>query len=166
MAADQLAAARKVWAWLVGLVVHLGWKDRVTCLLLWDVYVRSSLLYWAPTFGFDFAAVDGYLSRNHSGYLEFYYQGLLCATLGLHHRNRNEVVYVLSGRLPLYLYIGKVFIRFAASLQDPDCLVARVVHWVAERNDAGTACCVSAQRLLDCMSYFPTVETLYVVHIS
>ena len=80
------------------------------------MYIRSSLLYGAATWGVDLVAVDGNLTRDRSGAIGVFYRGLLCATLGLHHRARNEVVYVLSGRLPVSLYIGKVLIRYCASL--------------------------------------------------
>ena len=112
----RLAAARKVWTWLVGMVTQWGWRDRATRLLLLDMYVCSSLLYGAATWGVDLVAVDGDLTRDRSGTIGVFYRGLLRATLGLHHRARNEVVYVLSGRLPVSLYIGKVLIRYCASL--------------------------------------------------
>ena len=67
------------------------------------------------------------------------YRGLLQATLGLHHRVHNEIVYVLSGHLPLSLYIGKVLIRYTALLQGSDRLVASAVAWVSANLDDGTA---------------------------
>ena len=74
------------------------------------------MLYVAATWGVDLVACDGDLSSNLSGSMGTFYRGLLRSTLGLHHRVRNKIVCVLSGRLPLSLYIGKVLIRYAASL--------------------------------------------------
>ena len=68
-----------------------------------------------------------------------FYCRLLRATLGLHHHARNEIVYVLSGCLPLSLYIGKVLIRYTASLQGSDRLVASAVAWVSAILDDSAA---------------------------
>ena len=103
------------------------------------MYVRSSLLYGAATWGVDLVACDGDLSHDCSGSMGVFYRGLLRATLGLHHRARNEIVYVLSGRLPLSLYIGKVLIRYTASLRGSDRLVASAVAWVSANLDDGAA---------------------------
>ena len=72
----RLAAARKVWTWLVGMVTQWGWRDRATRLLLLDVYVRSSLLYGAATWGVHLVAVDCALTRDHSGTIGVFLQGL------------------------------------------------------------------------------------------
>ena len=74
------------------------------------------MLSRAATWGIDLVVCDGNLSHDLSGSMGTFYRGLLCFTLGLHHRVHDEIVYVLSGHLPLSLYIGKVLIRYAASL--------------------------------------------------
>ena len=68
-----------------------------------------------------------------------FYRGLLRATLNLHHRACNEIVYVLSGCLPLSLYIGKVLIRYTTLLWGSDRLVASAVAWVSANLDDGAA---------------------------
>ena len=90
--------------------------------------------------GVDLVACDGDLSHNCSGSMGVFYHGLLRATLGLHHHACNEIVYVLSGCLPLSLYIGKVLIRYTALLWGSDWLIASAVAWVSANLDDGAAC--------------------------
>ena len=103
------------------------------------MYVCSSLLYGAAMWGVDVVACNGNLSHNCSSTMGVFYRWLFQATLGLHHRARNEIVYVLSGCLPLSLYIGKVLIHYTASLQGSDRLFASAVAWVSANLDDGAA---------------------------
>ena len=101
------------------------------------MYICSSLLYGAAMWGVDLVARNGNLSHNCCGSMGVFYRRLLRATLSLHHRARNEIVYVLSRCLPLSLYISKVLIRYRASLQGFDRLVASAVAWVSANLDDG-----------------------------
>ena len=104
-------------------------------LLLLDIYIRSILLNGAPIWGPSLVAMDRGLGRDHPSSMGVSYLGPLHATLGLHHRARNEVVYILSGRLSLSLCIGKALIHFTALLQGSDWLVARVMEWAGTLPD-------------------------------
>ena len=53
MISARLTAAQTTWAKLIGLISGLGWQDRATRLLLFDMYVHSSLLYGGPVWGIE-----------------------------------------------------------------------------------------------------------------
>lgn len=84
----------------MGVMVSRGWRDRATRLLLYDTYVKSSLLYGAAVWGSHVLPPSCSLLEDRTGKLGTTYRGALRALLGVG-RIRNEVVYVLSGRFPL-----------------------------------------------------------------
>ena len=135
--AARLAAARRSWGWLVSTLAQWGWHDRATRLLLGDTYVHSVLLFGAAVWGPDMVDPGGNIARDRTGQLGSFYHTILCSSLGLPRTMCNEVLFVLSGRFPLSLYIGKVLIRYEASLVQSDRLVARAVRAVCHSESDG-----------------------------
>ena len=86
---------------MLGTVTSLGWRDRATRLLLFDVYVHSTLLYGGAVWGPAFLPRSGDLSHDWMGSLGVFYRRCLRSIMGLAASTRNEIVYVLSGRAPL-----------------------------------------------------------------
>ena len=86
---------------MLGTVTSLGWHDRATRLLLFDVYVRLTLLYGGAVWGPAFLPRSGDLSHDWMGSLGVFYRHCLRSIMGLATSTRNEIVYVLSGRAPL-----------------------------------------------------------------
>ena len=84
----------------MGVLVARGWRDRATRLLLFDTYVRSSLLYGAAVWGSHLLPSTCSLREDCTGRLGSFYRSSLRALLGVG-RIRNEIVYILSGRFPL-----------------------------------------------------------------
>ena len=67
MLSARLTAAQAAWAKLLGLTTSLGWKDRATCLLLFDTYVRTTLLFGGPVWGMELLRRDGDLAVDSTG---------------------------------------------------------------------------------------------------
>ena len=132
MISARLTAAQATWAKLIGLISGLGWRDRATRLLLFDTYVRSSLLYGCPVWGMEFLRRDGGLAVDTTGPFGVFYRRCLRSLMGLPHTLRNEILYVLSGRPPLQLPLGRMVWRFVQSMggQPSPRLVTRLYGWV------------------------------------
>ena len=81
-------------------MTSLGWRDHATRLLLFDMYVRSTLLYGGAVWGPALLPRSGDLSHDWMGSLGVFYR-CLRSIMGLATSTRNEIVYVLSGRAPL-----------------------------------------------------------------
>ena len=67
MLSARLTAAQAAWAKLLGLITSLGWKDRATRLLLFDMYVRTTLLFGMPVWGMELLRHDGDLAVDSTG---------------------------------------------------------------------------------------------------
>ena len=67
MISARLTAAQAAWAKLLGLITSLGWKDSTTCLLLFDMYVRTTKLFWGPVWGMELLRHDGDLAVDSTG---------------------------------------------------------------------------------------------------
>lgn len=89
------------------MITSLGWRDRRTRLLLFDVYVRSVLLYGGAVWGMHFLPISGDLAFDCMQDFGVFYRRCLRALLGVSGFVRNEVLYILSGRAPLQLYLAK-----------------------------------------------------------
>ena len=63
----RLVAAQKGWGKLLGTITSLGWRDRATRLLLFEVYVRSTLLYGGAVWGPAFLPRSGNMTRDWTG---------------------------------------------------------------------------------------------------
>ena len=132
MISARLTATQATWAKLIGLISGLGWRDRATRLLLFDTYVCSSLLYGCPVWGMEFLWRDGGLAVDTTGPFGVFYRRCLRSLMGLPHTLRNEVLYILSGRPPLQLPLGRMVWRFVQSMggQPSPRLVTRLYGWV------------------------------------
>ena len=84
----------------MGLMVSRGWQDRATRLLLFDTYVKSCLLYGAAVWGSYLLPSSCSLEVDCTAKFGSFYRGALRSLLGIG-KVRNEIVYILSGRLPL-----------------------------------------------------------------
>ncbi len=96
----RVGAARVAWRRLQGVLVQHGWRDRATRLVLFDTFVKTTLLFGTAVWGSHVLPSTCQLSRDATGPLGVLYRGALRALLGVG-KLRNEIVYVLSGRLPL-----------------------------------------------------------------
>lgn len=100
MVEARKVAATAAWGKLMGVLVQRGWRDRATRLLLFDTYVKTGLLYGCALWGMHVMPAPVSLTRDCTERLGTFYRGSLRALLGVS-RVRNEIVYVLSGRVPL-----------------------------------------------------------------
>ena len=85
----------------MGIITSLGWRDRATRLLLYDVYVRTCLLYGGASWGMAFLSWDENLVRYCMGAFGVFHRRCLQALMGVSRSLRNDVLYVVSGRGPL-----------------------------------------------------------------
>ena len=99
-------------------------------LLLFDVYVRTSLLYGGPVWGMAYLPALGDLVRDCMGRMGVFYCRCLRSLLGLARNTRNKVLYVLSGRGLLQLYLAKVVFRFVIHAELHPGLLGMVAAWV------------------------------------
>ena len=114
----------------MGVVTSLGWRDRATRLLLLEAYVRSCLLFGSSVWGVEFLGSSPSVATASLGSLDVFYRRTLRSMMGLPATLRNELVYVLTGRFPLAVYVGKSLLRFQASLASSDRLASSVYRWV------------------------------------
>ena len=84
------------------------------CLLLFDTYTWSALTYGGAVWGPALLPADGDMSVDWTVELGVFYHQCLHIMMGFGHHVRNEVLYILSGRPPLALHLGKQVIRFVA----------------------------------------------------
>ena len=101
----------------MGFLVSRGWRDRATRLLLFEVFVRSCLPYGAGVWGVALLPASGSLREDMTGQFGVFYRRCLRALLGVHGHLRSEIVYVLSARLPLQLYVAKVVVRMESHIR-------------------------------------------------
>ena len=117
MLQHRVGEARRAWGRLIGKLVSKGWQDRATRLFLFDAYVRSVLLYGSSVWGNSFVRGDtGELVVAPSEELGLFYRRCLRTLLGVGPHVRNEVVYALTGRLPVHVHLSKALLRYARSL--------------------------------------------------
>lgn len=83
--------------------------------MLFDTFVKTCLLYGCAIWGRHVLPRDLSLSRDGLGPLGPFYRGALRTLLGVG-RVRNEVLYILSGRLPLQIYVAKAMWRYGEQL--------------------------------------------------
>ena len=142
----------------MGTLVARGWRDRATRLLLFDTYVRSSLLYGAAVWGSYLLHPSCTISVDCTGKMGSFYRGALRTLLGVG-RIRNEVVYILSGRYPLQLYIAKFLWRYGESLQGPasSWLAGRIARWVERLDDTSSASRLTVSKLFTLRAVYPTI---------
>ena len=76
-------------------------------------------------------------------------------------RLRNEVVYVLSGRYPLQLYVCKLLWRYGDSLASGDRFVCRVARWAWGLDDEHVSRRLSVSFIASLCIAFPTIESMY-----
>ena len=81
----------------MGHLLFLGWQDCATRLLLFDVFVRTSLLYGVPVWGMAYLPQHGGVEWDWMGWLGVFYWRCLHTLLGVSRATYNEVLYVLSG---------------------------------------------------------------------
>ena len=117
MLQHRVGEAHKAWGRLLGKLVSKGWQDRATRLVLFDAYVRSVLLYGSTVWENYFVQGDtGELVVGPSEELGIFYRRCLRTLLGVGSHVRNEVVYALTGRLPVHVHLSKTLLRYARSL--------------------------------------------------
>ena len=135
-------------------------------LLLFDVYVRTSLLYWGPVWGMAYLPVSGDLAQDCMGCMGVFYRRCLWSLLGLSRNTRNKVLYVLSGRGPLQLYLAKAVFCFVVHAESHPGLLGTVAAWV---------CGLESRRLRDGLyltaaqsfaSHYRSVPDLYTTTVE
>ena len=72
---------------------------------------------------------SGDLARDCMGRMGVFYRRCLRSLLGLSRHTRNEVLYVLSGRGPLHLYLAKAVFRFVVHADSHTGLMGTVAAW-------------------------------------
>ena len=103
----RLVAAQKGWGKLLDTITLLGWRDHTTHLLLFKVYIQSTLLYGGAVWGPAFLPCLDDVTHDWTGQYGVFYWCRLWSFIGLPLSMCNEVLYTLSGRAPLQLYLGK-----------------------------------------------------------
>ena len=74
--------------------------------------------------------VSGDLARDCMGCMGVFYRRCLRSLLGLSWNTRNKVLYVLSGRGPLQLYLAKAVFCFVIHAESHPGLLGTVAAWV------------------------------------
>ena len=67
MASARLVATQSTWGRLMGIIVSQGWRNRATCRLLFEVYVRSCLLFGVGVWGMELLPASGALDVDATG---------------------------------------------------------------------------------------------------
>ena len=130
MLQHRLGEARRAWGRLMGKLVSKGWQDRATRLVLFDAYVRSVLLYGSAVWGNSFVHGDtGALVVGPSEELGIFYRRCLRTLLGVGSHVRNEVVYALTGRLPVHVHLSKALLQYARSLAAHPRRATNIYQW-------------------------------------
>ena len=99
-------------------------------LLLFDIFVRTSLLYGGPVWGMAYFPASGDLARDCMGCMGVFYRRCLRSLLGFSRNTHNQVLYVLSGRRPLQLYLAKAVFCFVIHAESHTGLLGMVAAWV------------------------------------
>ena len=85
----------------MGTITSLGWCDHATRLLQYDIYVCTCLLYGGALWGMAFLSPDGDLVQDCMGAFGVFHRRCLWALMGVSHLFRNDILYVVSERVPL-----------------------------------------------------------------
>ena len=97
----RLKAAKHAWAKLMGIMIQHGWHDRATRIMLFEVYVKSFLMYGAAVWGRELLPHNGSISSNATGKFGIFHRSCLRSILGVKGHLQNEIVYILTGQYPL-----------------------------------------------------------------
>lgn len=92
--------------------------------MLYNVYVKTALLYGCAVWGSSLLRGDGSAVGDYTGKFGSTYRSALRAILGVSNEVRNELVYVLTCQWPLQLYIAKATLRYVAGLEKYPRLVS------------------------------------------
>ena len=118
MVQATVTRAAAAFSRLCGYLGVLGWSTPHTRLVLFDVYVRSTMLFaapvWAPlavgtTFPGESAALEA---------LHVLYRRGLRLMVGAPCDTRTSVLYTITARPPLGLPLGKAMVRYYSRLED------------------------------------------------
>ena len=96
---------------------------------------------------------SGDLARDCMGRMGVFYRRCLRSLLGISWNTRNEVLYVLSGRGSLQLYLAKAVFRFVIHTELHTGLLGTAVAWV---------CGLESRRLRD--GLYLTAAQLFASH--
>ena len=80
--------------------------------------------------GMAYLPASGDLARDCMGCMGVFYRRCLRSLLGTLRNTCNKVLYVLSGRGPLQLYLAKVVFRFVIHAKSHPGLLGMVAAWV------------------------------------
>ncbi len=155
--------------WLISFVNRNGWVHPNLRLVLLDVYIRSILQYacpvWAPAFLLD------NISDEHQVIRPICVQQRRCirSLLGLSYRLHNILVYIVSGRIPIKVFLVKLcwryfqrvksFIGNDVSHGDPYTVLGNTASWAMQQDLTGKMYSVAAGMKL--LERFATVEQPY-----
>ena len=145
----------------MGIIMSRGFRDRAARLVLFDTFVKTSLLYGAAVWGSHLLPRSCSVVPDYTGKLGLFYRRSLRTLLGVSNL-RNEVVYVLSGRFPLQLYIAKYLWRYRRSLEESPRLAGVVARWVWRLDSSFVANRLSLHRLEVLHSSHPDLRSMYV----
>ena len=129
-----LGVARRAKAAMAALRTFLrqhGWRQGATRLVLFDVYVRSVLLYGCVVWGVDISPTAAQRAPASIRQLEVMYQSGLRQLLGVHRDVRIDVLLILAVRPPVGVIIRKQVFRYYRALLEADGvkLVTQVARW-------------------------------------
>ena len=81
-------------------MISLSWRDKNTRILIFEVYVRSVLLYRCSIWGVKFDG-RGRVGIDCTGELGTFYQSFLISVLNVGHTTRKSILYMLFVKPPL-----------------------------------------------------------------
>ena len=128
MVETRLVKVKQAWTVLQGKLISLGCRDRSTRLALFESYVRSVLLYECSVWGVTKLDRKGKTGVDCTGELWHILGSFLKSILNVNHSIRNSVLYVLSGKPPLSVYITTAVMEFVDSWVNGDSLVVKVAE--------------------------------------
>ena len=99
---------------------------------MFDVFVRSVLLYGCSVWGTTFVRDTGELVMGDRKEVGLFYRKCLRGLLGVGFKLRNEVVCALTGRLPVHVPIARAMHRHEQSLVEHPRRAAELFKWEAD----------------------------------
>ena len=94
---------------------------------MFEAYVRSILLFGGAVWGPTIIDGRGRVGVDASGRMGAFYRGCLRSLLDVGREVRNAVLYVLSAKPPLHVYVAQLVLLFVRSMQVHPRLVSEVM---------------------------------------
>ena len=106
--------------------MQAGWHDKWLRIMLYNVFVRSVLMYGCVVWGEHLVAPGVNWCEDRTGKFGTHHRKSLRAILGIGRDVRNEIVYVLACEWPLQAHIIKQLHRYSEGMHKHPRLVTEI----------------------------------------